>query len=292
VCDWGNNVIRHVAVSGVVTTIVGSATPAGPPADGTGTAAVLDSPHGISPTGDGQAIITETNDVNRVRIVDLMTGVVTTIVAAGSFIGRRCAANMCRLVCPFYAAVVRPDAIVVCDTFSNELVAYTTADGLELFTRASISSPAPPILCRMYADMVRPDIVLTTPEGVELARAHAAVVAAQSEYFATMFGSDTFAEAVGTIQWTDPDTADGVGPAIRWMYTGHAFFPSVEVAVATLRVGHLMMVDTLVGMVAAVLPQMVTPANADALVQFARDMSMPAVRASIQAAADRLAVPA
>jgi sugar lactone lactonase YvrE len=83
VADTDNNRIRLVVVAtGVVTTLAGSGS--GAFADGTGAAASFKSPNGVSFSPDASLIAVADQQNNRIRLVVVATGVVTTLAGSGS----------------------------------------------------------------------------------------------------------------------------------------------------------------------------------------------------------------
>ena len=83
VVDSGNNNIRKIVISsGVVTTFVGSATGAAGNSNGTGTAARLNGPLGITSAGANLYVSDSGNYV--IRKIVISTGVVTTFVGTGT----------------------------------------------------------------------------------------------------------------------------------------------------------------------------------------------------------------
>lgn len=84
VADRGNQLIRKIVVSsGVVTTIAGSLQTAGA-ADGTGTQAQFNVPQGIALNAAGTLAVVGDMSNYRVRLVDIVTGQVTTLAGATS----------------------------------------------------------------------------------------------------------------------------------------------------------------------------------------------------------------
>ncbi len=86
VADKNNHNIRRIVIAtGVVTTLAGSTTGVAGNADGTGTAATFDQPHGLAIDGSGTNLYVATRNGNNIRKIVIATGVVTTL--AGSTAG-------------------------------------------------------------------------------------------------------------------------------------------------------------------------------------------------------------
>jgi len=82
VADGGGNTVREVTAAGVVTTLAGQPGTAGW-ADGTGTAALFNSPSGIVLDGLGNLYVADAGDYT-IRKVVIQTGQVTTFAGAGN----------------------------------------------------------------------------------------------------------------------------------------------------------------------------------------------------------------
>ena len=84
IADTNNCRVRKVAVgTGIITTLAGSATCGNAGNGGAATAAQLNSPTDVKVDGAGNLIIADTNN-NRVQIVDMATGIVTTLAGTGT----------------------------------------------------------------------------------------------------------------------------------------------------------------------------------------------------------------
>jgi hypothetical protein len=82
IADYGNNCIREVNSSGVVTTIAGNGTDGYAGDGGQATAAELADPSGVFVDASGRLFIADAAN-NRVREVNLSTGVITTVAGDG-----------------------------------------------------------------------------------------------------------------------------------------------------------------------------------------------------------------
>jgi uncharacterized protein (TIGR03437 family) len=124
IADTGNNRIRKVSASGVITTVAGS----GPFAYGGGSfsgdggpaiAASLNNPSGVAVDVSGNLFIADTGN-NRIRKVSA-SGIITTVAGDGSF----CILNSPGDGGPATAASVCPSGVAV-DAFGNIFIADTT----------------------------------------------------------------------------------------------------------------------------------------------------------------------
>ena len=84
IADSGNNVIREVnAVTGVITTVAGNSTNGFSGDGGLATSAELSAPQGVAVDSQGNLFIAD-NGNNRIREVNLSTGVISTVAGGGS----------------------------------------------------------------------------------------------------------------------------------------------------------------------------------------------------------------
>jgi serine/threonine protein kinase, bacterial len=81
VADEGNDCIRQITPSGVVTTLAGTSHTQGY-ADGTGTHAMFDTPSGIAVDKQGNIYVADSHN-NVIREIDPTTGIVTTLAGTG-----------------------------------------------------------------------------------------------------------------------------------------------------------------------------------------------------------------
>jgi sugar lactone lactonase YvrE len=104
ISDWGNNVVRMVSTSGVISTVAGNAT-AGYSGDGAAaTAAQLSGPFGLAVDATGDLYIADVTN-NVVRMVDA-SGIISTVIGNGTlgFSGDGGAATSAKLNQPFGVA--------------------------------------------------------------------------------------------------------------------------------------------------------------------------------------------
>jgi DNA-binding beta-propeller fold protein YncE len=110
VADSGNNLIRRVTTSGVVTTLAGVAGICGN-ADGVGTAASFCGPRALSIAGNLLYVADTRNSV--VRAIDLTTAAVATFAGVPGVRGVRAGALPGGLNLPFSIAALGPSDVVV-----------------------------------------------------------------------------------------------------------------------------------------------------------------------------------
>ena len=123
VADSGNNEIREITQTGVVTTFAGSTSPGS--ADGTGAAASFDAPQGVALDSAGNLYVADTGN-NEIRKIT-PAGVVTTFAGstvAGNQNGTGTAASFAT---PYGIAVSSTGTIYVADTGNNEIREITSA---------------------------------------------------------------------------------------------------------------------------------------------------------------------
>jgi sugar lactone lactonase YvrE len=82
ICDYNNNRVRKVAPDGIITTIAGNGTRASAGDGGLATSAELNQPSGTAVDNAGNIYIAETG-AQRIRRVDGVTGIITTIAGTG-----------------------------------------------------------------------------------------------------------------------------------------------------------------------------------------------------------------
>ena len=121
IADTGNNRIRKVNASGVISTVAGTET-SGFGGDGAAaTAARLTSPRGVAPAGLGNLYIADTGN-NRIRKVDA-SGVISTVAGTGTsgFGGDGAAATAARLTSPRGVAPAGLGNLYIADTGNNRI---------------------------------------------------------------------------------------------------------------------------------------------------------------------------
>lgn len=123
ICDTGNNRVRRVeAQTGIITTVAGNGEMAFSGDGGPATAAALNNPNGVAVDGQGRLFISDSNN-QRVRMVDLTTGIITTVAGNGysghlGDTGRATRANLKR---PTALALDQRGNLFISDTNNNRV---------------------------------------------------------------------------------------------------------------------------------------------------------------------------
>ncbi|MEO8735533.1 MAG: NHL repeat-containing protein [Edaphobacter sp.] len=158
IAERGNHVIRKVDPAGLITTIAGTGTQGFSGDNGPATAARLDSPQGLVLDANNILYIADTHN-NRVRKLDLATGLITTIAGTtAGFSGDSGPATSAQLNLPTALALDANHNLYVADTQNHRIRKITAATGLiatvagngiqgfsgdnSAATSASIDSPA------------------------------------------------------------------------------------------------------------------------------------------------------
>jgi len=139
IADTGNSVIRMInAVTGVITTIAGNATSAvcGAGTDSVGdgcppTEAALNLPQGVTLDASGNLYIADTGN-NRIREVNLATGVITTIAGngAGGYNSDGIAAGTAELNSPYTVAFDAAGNMYIPDSLNNRVREVMASGGV------------------------------------------------------------------------------------------------------------------------------------------------------------------
>ncbi|MBL8142094.1 MAG: hypothetical protein JNM38_13345 [Acidobacteria bacterium] len=134
--DSGNNAIRHVTPSGVVTTLAGFPAALGS-ADGTGSAARFNRPNGVAVGGTGALYVADSGN-NTIRRI-AAGGVVTTLAGlAGAYGSANGTGSAARFSYPFAIAVDGGGVVYVADTY-NHTIRKISGSG-EVTTLAGLAS--------------------------------------------------------------------------------------------------------------------------------------------------------
>jgi sugar lactone lactonase YvrE len=159
VADTGNNLIREVTQSGIVTTAAGTIVTAGS-ADGTGAAARFYGPQGVALGGDGNLYVADFNNnlIRKVTADGLVTTLAGTAGVGGSADGTGSAA---RFDGPDGIAVDGSGNLYVADAFNNTIRKVTTS-GI-VTTLAGAPNPN-----GGYADSTGAAAKFNGPDGVAL----------------------------------------------------------------------------------------------------------------------------
>jgi sugar lactone lactonase YvrE len=123
ISDWDNARIREVNLAtGIITTVAGSGREGFSGDGGSATAAELYEPHGVAADSSGHLFIADTRN-ERIREVDLATGVITTVAGNGtqSFSGDGGAATAAELSDPEGVAVDSSGHFFIADYLNNRI---------------------------------------------------------------------------------------------------------------------------------------------------------------------------
>ena len=139
VADTANNRIRLITPLGVVTTLAGSN--AGTFANGTGTAARFQSPHGVAVLPDGNIVVADMNNM-RIRLVTYPGGVVTTLAGSGSNAFADGTGAAASFQYPSAVAVIPSTNVIVVADSDNTRIRLVTYPGGVVTTLAGSGSNA------------------------------------------------------------------------------------------------------------------------------------------------------
>ena len=122
IADYGNNLVREVnALTGVITTVAGNGTAGSTGDGGAATSAELDEPKGVAVDGQGDLFIADLGN-NRIREVNLSTGVITTVAGGGTAsLGDGGLATSAILDNPEGVAVDTQGDLFIADTFNRRV---------------------------------------------------------------------------------------------------------------------------------------------------------------------------
>ncbi|HKG02534.1 MAG TPA: hypothetical protein VKB03_05085 [Conexibacter sp.] len=128
IADTGNNRIRRVSSSGIITTVAGTGTAAFTGDGGPATSAALNAPTSVAPLAGGGFLIADTGN-NRIRRVDV-DGTIRTVAGGGpaGFGGDGGPAGKALLRAPEGVRALADGSIAIADT-GNERVRLVSADG-------------------------------------------------------------------------------------------------------------------------------------------------------------------
>lgn len=122
IADQGNNCIRRVSATGIITTIAGTGTPGYSGDGGPATAAMLSTPVALAVDGGGNVFVADQTN-NRIRKIST-TGIITTVAGSGSmsgFSGDGFAATAALLSGPAGIAVTGSGALYIVDQMNNRI---------------------------------------------------------------------------------------------------------------------------------------------------------------------------
>lgn len=123
IADTTNHRIRKVdALTGVITTVAGNGTSGLSGDNGPASAASLSAPRGVAVDGAGNIYIADTNN-SRIRRVDAITGVITTVAGSGSggYGGDNGPATKAWISIPFGVALDSFGNVYIADTYNSRI---------------------------------------------------------------------------------------------------------------------------------------------------------------------------
>ena len=132
IADTGNDRIREVNhATGVITTIAGNGTEGYSGDNGPATAAELDDPEGVAVDSAGDLFIADTGN-NRIREVNLSTGVITTVAGNGTagYSGDNGPATAAELYIPDGVAVDSAGDLFIADTATTRIREVNLSTGV------------------------------------------------------------------------------------------------------------------------------------------------------------------
>ncbi|MBS1788550.1 MAG: hypothetical protein JST85_12550 [Acidobacteria bacterium] len=134
--DFNNNRVRRVATNGIITTVAGNGAAGYSGDNGPATSAQLNGPLGVALDKTGNLLIADGAN-NRIRMVNVSTGVITTIVGTGDtgFNGDGGAATGARISGPENVFVDKDNNIFIAD-FGNHRIRKIAANGGTISTVA------------------------------------------------------------------------------------------------------------------------------------------------------------
>ena len=139
VADTFNNRIRLVTPAGVVTTLAGSGSPAF--ADGTGTGASFNQPHGVAVIPSTNVIVVTDLSNHRIRLVTYPDGIVTTLAGSGSPALTNGTGPAASFYFPHGVAVIPSTNVIVVGDQSNHCIRLVTYPDGVVTTLAGSGSP-------------------------------------------------------------------------------------------------------------------------------------------------------
>jgi large repetitive protein len=144
VADYGNQRIRRIdGTTGIITTVAGNGTAAFAGDGGLATAASLNYPVGVAVDPAGNLYIADSYN-NRIRRVDAVTGIITTVVGTGSpnFNGDGIAAIGANLTSPFDVILNASGNLVIADTADYRVRMVDRTSGLIWTLAGNGSAPS------------------------------------------------------------------------------------------------------------------------------------------------------
>jgi len=210
VADSSENKIRRVDLStATVTTLAGSGYGS---SDGVGTAAFFKNPAGIAVTANGRSVVVADQDNNKVRMIDILTGAVTTLAGSGAEGSSDGSGTSATFLYPRGVATTPDGAAVLVSDSGNHRLRRIQIDGAVVSTLAGQVSDEGIGIEGGYVDGIGSDArfswpcaIVITPDGTS------AFVADASN--ARVRRVDLSTASVTTLAGGGYGSSDGVGTA-------------------------------------------------------------------------------
>jgi sugar lactone lactonase YvrE len=224
IADYGNNLIRAVAVSSAaVSTLAGGGSSgiAAGRADGVGAAATFYSPAGVATDGGGAVYVADTAN-NLVRAIWAANASVTTLAGGGgaggtAFGGADGAGSAATFYGPTGVAADASGRVFVADTYNNRVRRIVVAGGLGVVSTLAGGGDAG------SADGVGSAATFFYPSGVAVDAAGGTVLVAEypnNLVRAVVVATGAVTTVAGGNGSTDAGRVDGVGTAAMFFYPG------------------------------------------------------------------------
>jgi streptogramin lyase len=165
IADTGNNRIRRVAPSGIITTVAGDGTAGFSGDGGAATAARLDTPFGVAAAPDGGVLIAD-NENHRIRRVS-PSGTIVTVAGTGTlgYSGDGGPATSSALAFPMSVTVAPDGSILVADMYNHRIRRIRPAGRIDTLAGTSTAGFSGDGALATTAQLTSPMGVAATPDG-------------------------------------------------------------------------------------------------------------------------------